>query len=81
MILTSDHTKQFSPLRLNNSIIIPVPRKYLPGVLSRSLNGLVVCVSQLVIGTVLVTLAIWRMVLQVTCSLMSDTLTLVMGIS
>lgn len=48
----------------------------MPGVLSRSLHGLVVCVSQLVIGTVLVTLAIWRMVLQVTC-----TLILVIGIS
>ena len=58
----------FSPLRLNNSIIISVPRKYLPGVLSRSLHGLVVCTAQLVIGSVLVSLAIWRMVLQVTAA-------------
>lgn len=68
--LPSDHTMLFSPLRLNNSIIISVPRKYLPGVLSRSLHGLVVCGAQLVIGSVLVSLAIWRMVLQVTqCAL------------
>ena len=56
----------FSLLRLHNSIIISVPRKYLPGVLARSLHGLVVCVAQLVIGSALVSLAIWRMVLQVT---------------
>ena len=56
----------FSLLRLNDSMIISVPRKYLPGVLSRSLHGLVVCVAQLVLGSVLIVLAIWRMVLQVT---------------
>ena len=68
--LSSDHTMLFSPLRLNNSIIISVPRKYLPGVLSRSLHGLVVCGAQLVIGSVLVSLAIWRMVTQVSqCAL------------
>ena len=76
-----DHTmlfSLFSPLRLNNSIIISVPRKYLPGVLSRSLHGLVVCTAQLVIGSVLVSLAIWRMVLQV---MEQRTLTFGTGIS
>jgi len=41
-----------------------VPRKYLPGVLSRSQPGVILCVSQLVLGCVLVILAIWRMLLQ-----------------
>ena len=43
-----------------------VPRKYLPGVLSRSCHGVAVCGAQLVLGGLLLMLAVWRMVLQVT---------------
>ena len=42
-----------------------VPRKYLPGVLSRSCHGVAVCGAQLVLGGLLLMLAVWRMVLQV----------------
>ena len=43
-----------------------MPRKYLPGVLSRSCHGVAVCGAQLVLGGLLLMLAVWRMVLQVT---------------
>ena len=43
-----------------------MPRKYLPGVLARSCHGVAVCGAQLVLGGLLLMLAVWRMVLQVT---------------
>ena len=49
-----------------------VPRKFLPGVLSRSHHGVFLCVSQLVLGSLLVVLAVWRMTLQDQLVLSSD---------
>ena len=49
-----------------------VPRKYLPGVLSRSKYGLLVSVSQLVLGLIMLGLAVWRMMIQEQMTLVWD---------
>ena len=61
-VSSTDCTLYYSALTPHYS----VPRKYLPGVLARSCHGVAVCGAQLVLGGLLLMLAVWRMVLQVT---------------
>ena len=44
--------------------LILVPRKYLPGVVSRMQYGIFLCLAQLFLGSLLVGLAIWKLSIQ-----------------
>ena len=66
-------TRKFWLQSLTQTISLSaVPRKFLPGVPSRSHHGVFLCVSQLVLGSLLVVLAVWRMTLQDQLVLSSD---------
>jgi len=66
--LGSRHQPTRSSLRHSRMLVLlregRVPRKYLPGVLSRSQRGVVLCVAQVVLGCLLIILALLRIAIQ-----------------
>lgn len=74
--LATRHQPTRSSLRHSRMLVMiregRVPRKYLPGVLSRSKYGLLVSVSQLVLGLIMLGLAVWRMMIQEQMTLVWD---------
>lgn len=66
--ISSRHHPTRSSLRHSRMLVMikegKVPRKYLPGVVSRMQYGIFLCLAQLFLGSLLVGLAIWKLSIQ-----------------